>query len=423
LATLTDEDQTRRRRARRANREGSAYFDKAKGLWYGSYTRSDGSRGKTRGKDTEEEALLAARDQEYEERNGIRPRQQNHRRTVGDLLDAWVEAIASQKEASTRVDYEHSATALRLALGRVSLEDLSRLDVQRYANSQRKTLRHGTVRKRITVLQMALGKAIDWRWIATNAAQRITIKKDEDPIEVDGLGDDESNKLLEAARGRGMEYLLTVGIWTGMRKGELGGLRWEDVDFKGARITIRQTLVWLSGHPWFFKPRPKTKAGRRSFLMLPVVAEALQKQYARVSELHDHAGDLWTDHDLVFPSEIGTPIHPVNINNETIKLEKLAGVEHHRIHDWRHTAATKMLSAGVPDRVVMEICGWSDRTMLDRYQHVTDDHQQEFIERMLARYPAAHATGVVSLPIRSKFASRPHSRRKGARLDVAAGNE
>jgi integrase len=404
---------------RRGNGEGSAFYDTAKGLWYGQWTRPDGTRGKTRGKGSEELALLAARDLEYEERNGLRPRDQNHQRTLADAIDAWVETIASQKEASTRGEYVRVANAFKKALGRTSLEDLSRLDVQRYANAQRKTLRHGTVRKHITILQMILRAAVDWGWIGTNAAERISIKADEDPINIDGLSDDESDRLLAAAVGRGMEHLLTFGVWTGLRKGEFLGLRWQDVDLPRGRIQIRQTLVWRSGQPWTFKPRPKTRAGRRSFSLLPIVAEALEHQRARVAELRDHAADLWTDHDLVFPSEIGTPIHPANVNHELARLEKLAGVDHHRVHDWRHTAATKMLSAGVPDRIVMEVCGWSDRSMLDRYQHVTDEHLDEYVDLMVAHYPAAAGTGILKLPVRSKFAGRPHSRRKGARLESA----
>lgn len=406
----------RSQRGRRGNGEGSAYFDQRRSLWYGRYSRADGTRGITRGKATEEEARLAARDLEYEERNGLRPRDQNHRRTVADALDAWVETIASQKELSTRLEYEHAARSLSASLGRISLEDLGRLDVQRHANTLRKTLRAGTVRKRITVLQMALGAAVDWGWISTNVAQRISIRKDDDPIDIDGLSDDESDRLLEAALGRSMEFLLTVGLWTGLRKGELLGLRWQDLDLHRGRLDVRQTLVWRSGQPWTFKARPKTRAGRRSFSLLPVVAEALEQQAARVQELHDQAGDLWTEYDLVFPNEIGTPIHPANVNHELARLEKIAGVEHHRIHDLRHTAATKMLTAGVPDRVVMEVCGWSDRSMLDRYQHVSDEHLDEFVERMVAHFPGAQATGVLRLPVRSKYAGRPHSRRKGARL-------
>jgi integrase len=267
---------------------------------------------------------------------------------------------------------------------------------------------------------MALGAAVDWGWIAANVAQRISIKKDDDPIDIDGLTDEESDRLLEAATGRGMEHLLTVGVWTGLRKGELLGLRWQDVGQH--RINVRQTLVWRSAQPWAFKPRPKTRAGRRSLPLLPVVAEALEQQNARVAELRQNAADLWTEYDLVFPNEIGTPIHPANVNHELARLEKIADIEHHRVHDWRHTAATKMLSAGVPDRIVMEVCGWSDRTMLDRYQHVSDEHLDEFIELMVERHPGARATGVLQLPVRSKFAGRPHSRRKGARLDAPAGS-
>jgi integrase len=389
MTNVTNSETTRRRRGRRANGEGSASLDRRRGLWYGQYSRADGSRGKTVGFVSEAEALQKARDLEYEERNGIRPREQNHRRTVADVLDAWVETHASQVELSTRVEYEHSANQLRAGLGRISLEELTRLDVQRYANAQRRALRHGTVRKRITVLQMALGAAVEWGWIGRNIAQRLSIKKDEDPIDIDGLTDEESHHLLHVATGRSMEHLLTVGVWTGLRKGELLGLRWQDVGLQ--RINVRQTLVWRSGQPWTFKSRLKTRAGRRSLPQLPVVAEALQKQNARVAELRGHAGDLWTEYDLVFPNEIGGPIHPANVNHELAKLEKLAGIEHHRVHDWRHTAATKMLTAGVPDRIVMEVCGWSDRTMLDRYQHVSDEHLDEFVELMVERHPGARA--------------------------------
>jgi integrase len=359
------------------------------------------------------------RDRQYEERHGIRPRDQNHRRTVADVLDAWRETIASQKETSTRGEYERVAVVLAADFKRTSLEDLSKLDVQRYANTLRNTLRAGTVRKHITVLQMALSAAVDWGWIGTNVAQRISIRKDDDPIDIDGLTDEESDRLLAAARGRSMEHLLAVGVWTGLRKGELLGLRWQDLGL--SRLSVRQTLVWRSGQPWRFKLRPNTKAGRRSFPLLPVVAESLEHQNARVADLKAQAGDLWTEYDLVFPNEIGGPIHPANVNHELARLEKASGVEHHRVHDWRHTAATKMLTAGVPDRIVMEVCGWSDRTMLDRYQHVTDDHLDEFVELMVARHPGAQATGVLQLPVRSKYAGRPHSRRKGARLDAAAG--
>jgi integrase len=407
---------------RRKKGEGGAYFDKYKKLWYGSYTRADGTPAKTRGQATEDEAVQAARDQAYEERHGLRPREQNHRRTVGDVLDAWVETFASQlPTASTRGEYVRQAQKIRDdRLGRRHLEELDYLDVVNYANGLRKTLRHATVRKYITVLQMALRMAVRQRWVATNVAERISIPRDADPRQVDGYTAEEGDRLLTAAVGRSMEHMLVLGIWAGLRKGEFLGLRWRDIDVAKQRLNVRQTLVWRSGQSQpEFKSLMKSAAGRRSFPLLPVVAEALENQRARVAQLQANAGDLWQEHDLVFPNEIGAPIYPSNVNRELAIIEQLAGIEHHRVHDWRHTAATKMLGAGVPDRIVMEVCGWSDRTMLDRYQHVRDEDLDEFLDRMVVRHPAAAGTGVLQMPTRSKFAGRPHSRRSGDRLEAA----
>jgi hypothetical protein len=87
---------------------------------------------------------------------------------------------------------------------------------------------------------------------------------------------------------------------------------------------------------------------------------------------------------------------------------------------WGHFANSPWVQQRVRGRVVMEVGGWSDRSMLDRYEPVNDEHVDEFVERMIARYPTAGATGIVRLPVRSKFAG-PHSPRKGAVLEAAPG--
>jgi integrase len=422
VTSVTDETADERR-TRRENGDCTAYFNKRREVWYGQWSRPDGSRGTTPGKPTENDALRAARDLKFQEQHGLRSRQQNHRRMVAEALKAWADEIGSLTEATTYNDYLCHVAKLTEDFKCIHLDDLDKQHCQHYANSLRKTLRYGTVRKRMTVLSMALNTAVDWGWIRANPAQGLRIKKDDDPTDVDGLTNAESDSLLEAAAGRSMEWLLTVGLWTGLRKGELLGLRWRDVAVQ--QLHIRQTLVWRSGcpdpktgKPWFFKPRPKTRAGRRNLPILPVVAEALQRQRDRVAGLRERACELWTDYDLVFPNEIGGPIEPTTVNREIGKLEAIAKVEHHRIHDWRHTAATKMRTAGVPDGIVMDVCGRTDRAMLGRRQHMTDEDAEEVIKRMVARYPKAAGDGrpVELHATRSKYAGRPHSRRKGARL-------
>lgn len=416
MATVTS-----RSRGRSGNGAGSVVFDKAKGLYYG-YASLDGERRKTRGARTEEEAQGLLITLLYEGQHGLLVKA-SAEHTVAELGQAWLEQIVKRNcELATFQSYESNwRVHIAPTFGKTKLTKLSRQDIQQWANAKLDAGRSpATVRRMVSTLANALGIAVDWGWLLANPASRIKIKKANSGMDtINALGEADIDQLLLAAEGRSHEQLFTVGIWTGMRRGELGGLRWQDIDFARGRLSIRQTLVWRAGHPWYFKAGAKTRAGRRSFALIPVVAEALVAQARRVEQLRENAAEMWTEYDLVFPSEIGTPLHPGNINNEQIKIEKLAGVEHARIHDWRHTAATKMRAAGVDDRVIMEVCGWKDRAMLDRYQHVHDEHLDEVVERMVARYPRAAGTGIIRLPTRSKFAGRPHSRQKGARLEAA----
>ncbi len=419
MATLANPP--RERRGRRGNGEGSITFDKSKGLWYGRLS-VDGSARKTTGTRTREEAVGLLGDLLHQVRHGQAPPSTHH--TIAELGTRWLEEIVKRNnDPATYQSYESNWRVHVLPqFGRQRLNKVDRLAVQKWVNAKLDTgLSPRTVRAMTTVLSMAYNQGQDWGWCLHNPASRIKIKGAKSTKEITGVTEADVDQLLTAAEGRSMQNLLTVGLWTGMRKGELGGLRWQDVDFKGGRIHVRQTLVWRSGTPWYFKDGAKTRAGRRSFALLPVVAEALTEQARRVAELRENALEMWTEYDLVFPSEVGTPIHPDNISREQAKLERIAGVDHQRVHDWRHTAATKMRAAGVDDRLVMEVLGWSDRTMLDRYQHVEDGHLDEVVDLMVARYPQAAGTGLAQLPTRSKFAGRPHSRLKGARLDEASG--
>ena len=409
----------RTRRGRRGNGEGALYFDKAKNLWYGRVT-VDGTRRRTEGARSREEASGLLTNLLYQVSHGQTPPARQH--TVAELFAQWFEQVVDRTtESPTQRQYRGAYTRyIEPAFGKRALSKVERLHVQQWANQLLdRGLSARTVRLTVTVLGMAYRQALDWNWAVVNPAAQIKLRVPKQADKrIEALEPTDVDKLLAAAAGRSMEHLLTVGLWTGMRKGELGGLRWSDIDQRRARVHVRQTLVWTNGQPWHFKDHTKNGT-HRSFALLPIVARALEMQRARVARLREYAGELWTEHDLAFPSEVGTPIHPGNINHETNRLEKLAGVDHHRVHDWRHTAATMMLAAGIADRVVMEICGWKDRTMVDRYQHVQDEHLDEAAELMMARYPeAAAGSGVVQFPVRSKFAGRPHSRRKGARLET-----
>lgn len=414
-------------RGRRRDGEGSVIFDKSKNLWYGFTPRlTNGQRAKTRGCASETEALYELGKMLHDGRQGkVIP---TRRRMMNELFDAWIADVVSQKQLATRLSYEQSIRVhLRPAFGMVRIDDLSRQTIQQFANAKRDSgLSPRTVRLALTVLAMAYKVAREWGWTnRDNPAADIPVRKDDDQqaqaAVIDALSEDQVEQLLEGARGHAMEWLIQFGLWSGLRRGELGALQWKDiVHIDGAPyLQVRRTLVWLTGEPWRFKNVTKTTSGLRTFRLLPAMLEALEGQRARVATLRAAAGEkYWTDHDLVFPSELGGPIYPGNINRAQRQIEDAQHIERNRVHDWRHTAATRLLAAGVSDRVVMEILGWKDRTMLDRYQHVRTEMLDEAYDRMLEHYPAAAGSGAPTpLTVRSKFARRPHSRRKGARLD------
>jgi integrase len=232
---------------------------------------------------------------------------------------------------------------------------------------------------------MALNQALKWGMVHRNVATLVELRRASNtPIEP--LTPTEAAQLLEAARGRGQEHLITAALGTGLRKGELLGLRWQDVDVDRGRLHVRQALEWRNGRPWRFVD-PKSESGRRTIPLIGPAAAALRAQRLRVAEMR-LAAEQWTDLDLVFPSELGTPIHPSNVNREFKKLLALAGLPtHHRVHNLRHSTATYLLAAGVNQRIVMQMMGWSQLSMLVRYQHVLDPMLDEAAERLERMFP------------------------------------
>jgi integrase len=249
------------------------------------------------------------------------------------------------------------------------------------------------------VLSLALGHAVTTGKIARNVAGRGMVKPVKGPArQIQPLEPEQVSAFVEATRGRSMEHMFMLDLCTGLREGELLGLRWSDVDQVGGWLTIRQELVWLNRRPYAFQ-EPKSEAGMRQVPLVPQAIAALRAQKARVAELELHCPPgAWTDHDLVFPSEVGTPIHPGNVNREFKKVLKVAGLPAggFRPHDLRHGMATHLLEAGVDARIVMQLMGWSQSSMLKRYQHVRTAALNDARERLggrLASIPGLAASG------------------------------
>ena len=148
-----------------------------------------------------------------------------------------------------------------------------------------------------------------------------------------------------------------LAVTTGMRQGELLGLKWEDLDFEAGTLQVRRTLSTQAGRGFSFSP-PKTAKGRRS-IKLPEVAKRSLKKHrkAQLEERMKLAG-LWEDNGLVFATRLGTPVGRQELVMRSFKpLLIKAGLPDIRFHDLRHTCATLLLGKGVHAKFVQELLG------------------------------------------------------------------
>ena len=189
-------------------------------------------------------------------------------------------------------------------------------------------------------------------------------------------------KLLAAISGDRLEALITVAVALGLRQGEILGLRWQDIDLERRRLHVRFQLQRIDGTPQF--TQPKSKKSRRTIILPAVVLESLIRHRDRQQEVRAVAGARWQEYDLVFPTTLGTPMEPSNLNHYFQKIAAVAGLPRRRFHDLRHTAATLLLIRKVHPRLVMAILGHSQIALtMNTYSHwIVDEMGQEVADEM-----------------------------------------
>ncbi|WP_208293009.1 tyrosine-type recombinase/integrase [Naumannella halotolerans] len=220
-----------------------------------------------------------------------------------------------------------------------------------------------------STLRTILAEAVREELIERNVAALVrapTLER----LEAEPWSVDEASQFLATAVRHRLGALFTVGVAIGLRRGELLGLRWEDVDLASSLLRVQQTVQRLPGYGLVIGP-PKSRRSRRTIPLPESSASALAEHQRRQTDERRSAGDRWQDSGLVFTSTIGTVVEPRNLSRLFEQLMVAAGVRRIRFHDLRHTCASLLLAQGVPPRVVMEVLGHSQLAItMDLYSHV-----------------------------------------------------
>jgi integrase len=277
-------------------------------------------------------------------------------------------------------------------LGRYTLVGLQPLDVsQALADMAANGLSPRTCQYARAILRSALHDASRWGLLGERNAAGLADVPKGPAKEGAPLEPAQASVLLGAAADEPIGPLVAVLLASGLRLGEALGLRWDDVELEPGRLLVRSTLVRVRGQPWRLGP-PKSQSGARIVPLISVALEALCTQRERQQFDRQRAGEAWQDHaagGFVFSSSIGTPLDGTNALHALKRVLRRAGLPtSFRLHDLRHSTATYLLAGGVDPRIVMQIMGWSQISMLKRYQHVLPAMLTDAADRLQAVFPA-----------------------------------
>lgn len=305
------------------------------------------------------------------------------------LLDHWLPAIETGLRHSTLQGYRSAITNYVLPrMGDTRLQTLTPDQLNAFygelLRSGRKDGKTGlspkTVHNVHVMLHKALHDAVRWSYLPRNVAAY------SDPPKQTSSGKamrtwtpEELRSFLEYVADDPLYAAWVLSANTGMRRGEVLGVRWQDIDFDRRRLSIRQTIISVDYRVEIGEP--KTARGRRSVALDSGTVTALRTHRVKQNQLKLMLGEAWQDNDLVFCRDDGSPVHPDRFTQMFDKHVRDSGLPRIRLHDLRHTHATLALAAGIHPKVVSERLGHSTVAFtMDVYSHAIPSMEAEAAE-------------------------------------------
>jgi integrase len=297
--------------------------------------------------------------------------------TVNEALDAYLESACFERAANTRVSYAGALLPVRDRLGRRRLQSITRKDVESLrdwmlTSGRRRGGQPGTplgarsVRLTLGRLRAALELACRDGRLARNPAEHVRLPK-QDRRPGSTWSEAELRRFAAAAAGDRLAACWRLSL-LGLRRGEVLGLRWADVDLPGRTVTVGRARVLVDAR--VIEKEPKSERGFRT-LPLPDADTA-----AALAALRDlqaieamDAGPAYAGSGYVAADELGAPLHPERYSDEFARLCRAAGVPVIRLHDTRHTANSLLAAAGVPDHIRAAWCGHTVAVNVATYTH------------------------------------------------------
>lgn len=362
-------------RKRRGRDEGSV-FQRSDGRWVARLSLGYGTNGRRK-----QRTVYGATKKEVQEKllklqgqKATGTISDPSRQTVSEYLDSWIENDVRPNRADKTTDRYEVTVRLHLKprIGRMRLQSLSPQHVQAMLGEMlRDKVSADTRKKTLAILKAALNRAVKLQLIVRNPCLGVEAPKVK-RRDIRPLTAEQSAKLFEVSADHRLGAVFVLATTTGLRRGELFGLHWSDVNLSEGVLTIRRNLS-ESRYGLRLK-EPKSQAGRRA-VMLPAMAVDALRRRREIA-----AAEGLADCELVFPDRVGGFLRGSNFQRQVwYRFRAAAGIsETVSFHDLRHTAASLLLSQNVHPKVVQERLGHSDIGLtLNTYSHLMPGMQAE----------------------------------------------
>ena len=311
----------------------------------------------------------------------------------GDWLSEWNKGRKNTVAYSTyRVYGSIIRNHLKAETGDIELKELETRHLQKVLNDRFDSgLNAGTVKLIYAIANKALKQAVKERLIYSNPAEGTELPAKQEEEKLHTWTKKQVSKFLARAKEHRYYMVFFLAANTGMRRGELLGLKWEDVDFNKKRLEVKRQAIRTD--KGIILKKPKTKAGNRTIPITNNLIKELKRHKIKQSEDKLALGDNYKDQDLVNCNKIGNPINPVSTYIEFKKISRSINLPEIKLHDLRHTFSTLFLENGGNIKTLQQILGHSSISVtMDTYSHVTDEMLDSAARNMDSMYKIKKAS-------------------------------
>jgi len=298
--------------------------------------------------------------------------------TIGEFLQEWIQAKKNSLRPRPARQYEriiHNDLIPEFGTTKLNQLQLNRFN-RYYARLAAEGRGTRTIRLIHSILHSALEGAVQNGLISKNPCHGAILPRYTHK-EMKIFNEEQVSIFLIAAESSRYRLIYQLALTTGMRQGEILGLKWEDVDWIKSTIMVQRQAQVIIGKGILIT-EPKTLASVRKITLGKSILEELQKHCILQEEIKADRGKLWRENNLIFSTGNGTPISHRNLSRDFYRIMNSTDLPRLRFHDLRHTAASLMINRGIPIVVVSRMLGHAKPSItLNIYAHCTSEYQYE----------------------------------------------